>query len=77
MNFAAAAAKKESAPKELKVVHLSGLVAVKIQKHCEDYLPSLVTGQLLGIDVGSILEITDCFPFPVTSHPIFQNTRSN
>jgi len=63
MNFAAAA-KRDTTPKDLKAVQLSGLVVVKIQKHCNDSLPSLVTGQLLGLDVGSTLEITDCFPFP-------------
>ena len=64
MNFAAAA-KRDNTPKELKSVQLTGLAAVKIQKHCNDSLPSLVTGQLLGLDVGTTLEVTDCFPFPV------------
>ena len=26
----------------------------------------MVTGQLLGLDVGSVLEVTNCFPFPVS-----------
>eukprot|EP00210_Caulerpa_lentillifera_P005300 g5064.t1 len=63
MNFAAAA-KRETGPKDLKVIQLSGLVLVKLQKHCNESLPTLVTGQLLGLDVGSTLEVTDCFPFP-------------
>lgn len=25
----------------------------------------MVTGQLLGLDVGPTLEVTDCFPYPV------------
>merc|ERR1712216_757838 len=33
-------------------------------KHCTDHSPSLVTGQLLGLDIGATLEVTDCFPFP-------------
>mmetsp|Transcript_10004 Transcript_10004/g.32433 ORF Transcript_10004/g.32433 Transcript_10004/m.32433 type:complete len:329 (+) Transcript_10004:34-1020(+) len=63
MNFAAAA----SAPKEetaLRSVHLDGQVVLKIVKHCKENLPNLVTGQLLGLDIGSTLEITNCFPYP-------------
>ena len=37
---------------------------MKIVKHCTDHSPSLVTGQLLGLDIGATLEVTDCFPFP-------------
>lgn len=43
---------------------------LKIIKHCQDHLPDIVTGQLLGLDVahpGSsevTLEVTNCFPFP-------------
>jgi translation initiation factor 3 subunit H len=38
---------------------------LKIIKHCEEFAPALVTGQLLGLDVGSVLEVTNCFPFPM------------
>lgn len=40
-------------------------VILKIIKHCQEFSPALVTGQLLGLDVGSVLEVTNCFPFPV------------
>lgn len=40
---------------------------LKIIKHCKEFSPALVTGQLLGLDVGSVLEVTNCFPFPVCS----------
>eukprot|EP00899_Mesostigma_viride_P029548 jgi/Mesvir1/9779/Mv12413-RA.1 len=33
-------------------------------KHCKECMPSLVTGQLLGLDIGATLEVTNCFPFP-------------
>lgn len=46
-------------------------VILKIIKHCKDHSPSLVTGQLLGLDVGSVLEVTNCFPFPVRYHFFF------
>jgi len=38
-------------------------VVLKIAKHCKEHLPNLVAGQLLGLDVGSTLEVTNCFPF--------------
>jgi len=48
----------------LEVVQLDGLVALKIIKHCKENLTELVTGQLLGLDVGITLEVTNCFPYP-------------
>jgi len=39
-------------------------VVLKIIKHCQEALPSFVTGQLLGLDIGRTLEVTNCFPFP-------------
>ncbi|KAH7522892.1 hypothetical protein JRO89_XSUnG0088600 [Xanthoceras sorbifolium] len=40
-------------------------VILKIIKHCKEFSPALVTGQLLGLDVGTVLEVTNCFPFPI------------
>ncbi|EFN54737.1 hypothetical protein CHLNCDRAFT_24150 [Chlorella variabilis] len=66
--MAAKDAKQTKLP--LKVVQLEGQVVLKIAKHCRESDASLrdseatVTGQLLGLDVGSTLEITDCFPYP-------------
>jgi len=37
---------------------------MKIIKHCKENLPQLVTGQLLGLDVRTTLQVTDCVPFP-------------
>jgi translation initiation factor 3 subunit H len=37
---------------------------MKITKHCQQALPSFVTGQLLGLDIGRTLEVTNSFPFP-------------
>ena len=58
-------APRESTP--LKTVQLDGQVVLKIMQHCNKALPQLVTGQLLGLDVGQTLEVTDCFPFPVSA----------
>ncbi|EFJ46498.1 eukaryotic translation initiation factor 3h [Volvox carteri f. nagariensis] len=57
-----------SAPRQhkelVKTVQLEGQVLLKIIQHCSEALPQLVTGQLLGLDVGQQLEVTDCFAFP-------------
>ena len=66
MNFAAAMERK-SDTSALRNVQLNGLAVLKILKHCKESMPSLVTGQLLGLDIGQTLEVTDCFPFPVSS----------
>ncbi|KAL0366709.1 UNVERIFIED_CONTAM: Eukaryotic translation initiation factor 3 subunit H [Sesamum radiatum] len=55
----------EEATTPLRVVQIEGLVILKIIKHCKEFSPALVTGQLLGLDVGSVLEVTNCFPFPI------------
>uniref|UniRef100_A0A7N0U3D9 Eukaryotic translation initiation factor 3 subunit H n=1 Tax=Kalanchoe fedtschenkoi TaxID=63787 RepID=A0A7N0U3D9_KALFE len=49
----------------LRVVQIEGLAVLKIIKHCKEFSPALVTGQLLGLDVGRVLEVTNCFPFPI------------
>ncbi|XP_057543458.1 eukaryotic translation initiation factor 3 subunit H isoform X2 [Amaranthus tricolor] len=63
-SFLQAAAKTEEAPLPLRVVQIEGLAILKIIKHCKECSPDPVTGQLLGLDVGSVLEVTNCFPFP-------------
>mmetsp|Transcript_28009 Transcript_28009/g.90568 ORF Transcript_28009/g.90568 Transcript_28009/m.90568 type:complete len:342 (+) Transcript_28009:28-1053(+) len=49
---------------QVDVVELDGLVVLNIIRHCQGALPSFVTGQLLGLDIGRTLEVTSCFPFP-------------
>ncbi|CAJ0838046.1 4558_t:CDS:2 [Entrophospora sp. SA101] len=48
----------------LESVQLDGLVVLKIIKHCHEFFPKAVTGQLLGLDVDRVLEVTNSFPFP-------------
>jgi len=72
MNFAAAlsAEQKPEAAEDkdrLDLVEIDGLAVLKIVKHCKENLPQLVTGQLLGLDYDSTLEVTNCFPFPSRS----------
>jgi translation initiation factor 3 subunit H len=68
LSFAAAANAKDQKKTPLRVVQLEGQVLLKIAKHCTEHANSaaVVTGQLLGLDVGQTLEVTDCFPFPVS-----------
>ncbi len=65
ISFAAMAGEKKAEDTPLRIVQLDGHVILKIVKHCKEGMPTLVTGQLLGLDVGQTLEVTDCFPFPV------------
>jgi translation initiation factor 3 subunit H len=60
---------KQSTAKEtvLKTVQIDGLALLKIMQHCDGALPNIVTGQLLGLDVGQTMEVTDCYPFPVSA----------
>jgi len=48
-------------------VQLDALVVLKIVQHAKDHLPDYVTGQLLGLEIGGTLEVTNCFPFPKTA----------
>jgi len=57
-------AKQDPPAPDISLVQLDGLVVLKIIKHCGDNVPDSVTGQLLGLDVGGRLDITDVFPFP-------------
>jgi translation initiation factor 3 subunit H len=56
--------KPTEAETPLRSVQIDGQVVMKIVKHCTEHAPTLVTGQLLGLDIGATLEVTDCFPFP-------------
>jgi translation initiation factor 3 subunit H len=44
-------------------VVIDGLAVLKIVKHCNDNLPTMVAGSLLGLDVNGILEVTYVYPF--------------
>src|SRR3712207_265269 len=36
---------------------------LKLSQHCNENSPDMVTGQLLGLNVNGILEVTNCYPF--------------
>lgn len=58
----------------VREVHLDGLAALKIVRHCNDNLPAMVAGSLLGLDVNGILEVTYAFPIPA---PRTETEQSN
>ena len=47
------------------VVQLDGLVLLKIINHSKEAMPDVVTGQLLGLDIGQKLEVTNSFASPL------------
>lgn len=68
MSFAAmATSERKEATVKLQSVQMDGLVLLRIARHCRESAPTLVTGQLLGLDVDSTLEVSGSFPFPNTA----------
>lgn len=53
-------------PKEVSLaeVQIEALVAMRIIKHSTSAFPAPATGCLVGMDVGSQLQVTNCFPYP-------------
>eukprot|EP00033_Pygsuia_biforma_P000819 GCRY01000953.1.p1 GENE.GCRY01000953.1~~GCRY01000953.1.p1 ORF type:complete len:316 (-),score=63.87 GCRY01000953.1:48-995(-) len=49
-----------------ETVKVDALVVLRIIKHCQESLPNVVTGQLLGLCTENV-EVTGCFPIPSTS----------
>jgi len=47
----------------LNIVEIDDLVIMKIIKHGSENILDLPTGLLLGLDIGSTLQVTNCFPF--------------
>jgi hypothetical protein len=64
LNFKSAA-QIEKKDATIKSVHLTGSVALKIFQHCCESDTTGADGQLLGLDVFSVLEVTECFPWLV------------
>lgn len=48
----------------LREVVIDGLAVLKIVRHCNDNLPSMSAGSLLGLDMNGVLEVTYAFPNP-------------
>lgn len=56
----------------LRAVQLDGLVLLKIIKHCKEGVPGVVHGELLGLDVDGVLEVTNSFAVPAHEEPAAQ-----
>jgi translation initiation factor 3 subunit H len=57
---------KDLDPKQvepIKHVQIDALVFLQIMKHCRQHAPHTVTGQLLGLDVESTLQVTHSFGY--------------
>ena len=61
---AAAASSTALHPATISTVQLDGLVLLKIINHAKESAPDVVSGQLLGLDNHSTLEITASYPLP-------------
>ncbi len=47
----------------VKEVVIDGVAVMKIIKHCNESLPTMVAGSLLGLDINGVLEVTYTFPY--------------
>jgi translation initiation factor 3 subunit H len=48
----------------IQQVQVEALAVMKIIKHARETYPTVATGCIVGLDVNTTLEITNCFPFP-------------
>lgn len=58
---------KPAASVTINAVHLEGLALMKMVQHCNEEVSGnadIAQGILLGLMVGDVVEITNCFPFP-------------
>jgi len=53
----------EQSEGDLMSVEMDALVFLQIMKHCRQHAPQPVTGQLLGMDVGNVLQLTHSFGY--------------
>ncbi|KAJ2362517.1 hypothetical protein H4S01_004742 [Coemansia sp. RSA 2610] len=51
-------------PTTLRLVKVDPLAILKIAKHARESYPTPVNGQLLGLEVGGVLEVTNSFAVP-------------
>jgi translation initiation factor 3 subunit H len=45
-------------------VEISGLALLQITKHCQEAMPTIATGTMLGMERNTTLEVTHTFPTP-------------
>ncbi|KAJ2556859.1 hypothetical protein EV175_001723 [Coemansia sp. RSA 1933] len=49
---------------QVETVKVDALAVLKIVKHSREFYPTSVNGQLLGMEIGGVLEVTNAFPVP-------------
>lgn len=57
-----------SAPATTSKVQIDSSVVLKIVKIASDNSPSLVSGQLIGVDLSDTLNVTHAFPYPASAN---------
>ena len=57
-------------------VHVSALAVMKMIKHSSQMYPTTATGSLVGMDVDGVLEVTNCFAFPLLDIPATDTSSS-
>jgi translation initiation factor 3 subunit H len=53
----------------IKAVQVEALAVLKMIKHSSQMYPTVATGSLVGMDVSGVMEVTNCFPFPLLDVP--------
>ena len=61
----------------VREVHIDGLAVLKLVRHCNESMPTMVAGSLLGLDVNGILEVTYAYPFPAAKSDGDNGTRDS
>ena len=53
---------------------MSGLTLLQITKHCQESMPDIASGVVLGMERAGVLEVTHSFPTPDTGKSDARNT---
>src|ERR1700760_2789744 len=61
----------------IKVVQVEALAVLKIIKHSSQIYPTVATGSIVGMDVSGVLEVTNCFPFPLLDVPTNEGSQQD
>jgi hypothetical protein len=61
---------------EINSVEIDSLAVLKILKHCSENELQHVSGQLLGVGLDDVLQISNCYPTIVTTTEEEENSIS-
>eukprot|EP00440_Ansanella_granifera_P070732 gb/GFBE01076760.1/.p1 GENE.gb/GFBE01076760.1/~~gb/GFBE01076760.1/.p1 ORF type:complete len:344 (+),score=115.60 gb/GFBE01076760.1/:1-1032(+) len=74
-NLEGAYSAKDTSQRPLKSVEMDCLVYMQIMKHCRQHVPQAVTGQLLGMDVEDVLQLTHSFGYVQRNDKSWEETQ--